>query len=425
MNFYLCEDGIDYNANNSKCTTKKDIINRIGYNNSLYIKYYYPIIQFQPTNISYPIMVGNKQNNYYISNFTNKIESLFLRQYLLKDDLGWIRKKNINSSYWGFFEINGDSYAKTSERDIINEGSTSIIYSLNLYLKAGIVYYERKYKKIFQIIVEELPIMYVVLVIFKKIAKIIKFSEENKNVFELLFENIREKTNKLEQYKRNIFNKKQKNIDKCKIKSENQFQKSSFCPYPNHDAINSLFKDGSKLKILSPSIIDNNIKTFQINKTESQNPNINKRKKLSRSNQRKSLLENNLIRKIKNDRPINKIGLISNTNYKKTKLFPYKYYFFSVFIKSFDISKLMCCFSKKFVKIYKFLGKMFDISFHLNVIREFHILKNIILGVNDVYKIERPNKINVNDERFIKNINECLNNNNFSIFYQSATKKFN
>ena len=68
---------------------------------------------------------------------------------------------------------------------------------------------------------------------------------------------------------------------------------------------------------------------------------------------------------------------------------------------------------------------MFDISFHLNVIREFHILKNIILGVNDVYRIERPNKINVNDERFIKKINECLNNNNFSIFYQSATKKFN
>ena len=422
MDFYLCENGIDYNETNKKCTTQQDIIKRIGYNNSLQIEYYYPNIQFQPTNISHPIIIGYNQEYYFISKFTSKIDRLYLRKHLLKDDLGWIKKNSITSSYCGFNELNGDSYTITNERDLMSEGSTSRIYSLNIYLQPGIVYYERKYKKIIQIIIEGLPIMFVVLRIFKKIVKTIKYSEENKKLFELLFENIKEKKNKFEQFRRNIIMEKQNKIEEAKIKTDNQLENPSFNPNPNNpNTINSSYKDGSKVA-LSPKI-DYSIKIFNENKTESRNQNNIKRKKLIENNQKLNLLNNSLSKEMKEDASINKIEHIFNNNYQISKLFPYRYYFFSIFIKNFDIAKLMSCFSKKFVKVYKFLGRMFDISSFLSAQREFQILKNIILEVKDIYRIENPKKINVNEEKFIRNMNECLNNRSFNIFYQNASKK--
>ena len=427
MDFYLCEDGIDYNETNSKCTTKKEIINRIGYNNSLYIEYYYPVIQFQPTNISYPIIVGYRPYYYYISKLTYKIDRLYLRKFLLKDDLGWVGKNKINLSYWGFSEINGDSYAISSKIDLINGGSTSRFYSLNIYLEPGIIYYERKYKKIIQIIIEGFPIIFIVLTIFKKIAKTFKFSEENKKLFELLFENINENINEKKyssgQLKRNLMMMKKNKFERKKKKSD-RVKLSLFSPIHNHNTVNSSLKDGSKLNFLSPNKDHYNFKSFHEHKTENPSKVNNKRKKLGENNQRLNLLKNSLIRKIENDSPSNKAELISNDNCKISKLFPYRYYYFSIFIKNFDVAKLMCCFSKKFAKVYTFLGRMFDISSYLIVLREFHILKNIILEVKDVYKIERPSKINIGEKKFIKNMNECLVNNNFSIFYQNASKKF-
>ena len=427
IDFYLCEDGIDYNDKNTKCTTRKDIINKIGYNNSLHIEYYYPVVQFQPTNIKYPIIVSYKKHYYYISKYTNKIDRLYIREYLLKDDLGWFKKNSKNSSYWGFYEINGDSYVTTAESDLFNEESTSRFYSLNIYLQPGILYFERKYKKIMQIIIEGLPTIFVVFKIFKAIAKTFKFSEENKKLFELLFENIKEKKSKFEQYRRSFY-KKQNKIEKQNNISDNQLENPSFYHIPNRNTINSSFKDGSKFNILSPFNRDNNyLKTFQKNKLES--PKQNRKKKLSKSNRRSTFLNsnyNNLIREvkeIKEDKPINKIEPSLNNSYKISKLFPYKYYFYSIFIKNIDISKLMCCFSKKFANVYKFLGRMFDISSYLNVFREFDILKNWVLEVKDVYRIERPSKINVSEKEFIRNMKECLNNRNFSIFSQNALKK--
>ena len=72
----------------------------------------------------------------------------------------------------------------------MNEGSTSRLYSFNIYLKSNVVYYNRSYKKLSLIIAEGLPIVNIIFLFFRLITKIFKISSANKKLTELLFENI-------------------------------------------------------------------------------------------------------------------------------------------------------------------------------------------------------------------------------------------
>ena len=91
-------------------------------------------------------------------------------------------------SYWGYESLSGDNYANGDEKDLMNEGSTSRLYSFNIYLKSDVIYYSRSYKKILLIFADGLPIVNVIFIIFKMITKILKISSGNKKLTELLFE---------------------------------------------------------------------------------------------------------------------------------------------------------------------------------------------------------------------------------------------
>ena len=67
------------------------------------------------------------------------------------------------------------------------------------------------------------------------------------------------------------------------------------------------------------------------------------------------------------------------TYYIKKKLFPYKYYFYSIFIRNINISKESIFFTKKFVVVYNFICQLFDISSYLTLQKEFQILKNTLI----------------------------------------------
>ena len=105
----------------------------------------------------------------------------------------------------------------------------------------------------------------------------------------------------------------------------------------------------------------------------------------------------------------------------KQKLFPYKYYLFSIFIKNLDTSKHNCLFSSRFIKIYAFLCQLFDITTYLLLHREFNALKTIFNDKN-INLIEKNNKININSKSFIKNINECIEDQKFYILAQGMKK---
>jgi len=174
FDLYYCEDGINYDENNIKCTSYNKIKNFIGENNSLDIAVFYPIVQFQPTNKTTPVIVIYKEYFYHLSRYSYKIERLYLQENVLTDDSGWILSKETNKSYWGLNDKDGDSYFNGDGKDLMNEGSNSRAYSFNLYLEPGIIHYKRYYKKLYTIFSDFFPVAYIIFIIMKTISKLFK-----------------------------------------------------------------------------------------------------------------------------------------------------------------------------------------------------------------------------------------------------------
>ena len=111
---------------------------------------------------------------------------------------------------------------------------------------------------------------------------------------------------------------------------------------------------------------------------------------------------------------------ISNNNFIKQELFPYRYYLCSIFIKNLK-AKENAFFSSRFAKIYAFLCQLFDITTYLLLQREFNALKKIY---NEKYinLIDKNKKININSKSFIQNINDCIEEQEFYILAQGVNK---
>ena len=106
----------------------------------------------------------------------------------------------------------------------------------------------------------------------------------------------------------------------------------------------------------------------------------------------------------------------SKTRYIKKKLFPYKYYLCSIFIKNIDISKNSFFFTKKFIVVYNFICQLLDISSYLILQREFQTMKNTVVEEKQRNIIEKGQKINVSARSFNMNMRECLDDKKLSIF---------
>jgi hypothetical protein len=218
FDLYLCKEGINYDINNPDCTKYENISNYQGQNNSLVMSLYYPIVQFKSNETINPMEVIYRERIYHISKYSNKIDRIFLQKNILKDDLGWFTNKYNESSYWGLNSFSGDSYAIGKEKDLMNEGSTSRVYSFNIYIEPTINTYYRSYKKIYIILSESIPLIYIVSFIFKSIASFCKFHTINKKFSEFLFVNLKEKND--------IFDKKIKELNELKEKSPTIYKKN-------------------------------------------------------------------------------------------------------------------------------------------------------------------------------------------------------
>ena len=107
--------------------------------------------------------------------------------------------------------------------------------------------------------------------------------------------------------------------------------------------------------------------------------------------------------KVENNNRI-KISKIK-TYYNKKKLFPYKYYLCSIFMKNIGVSKKSIFFTENFVVVYNFICQLIDISSYLMLQKEFEILKNTFISSKYKTVIESSKKININDESFNIDIN--------------------
>jgi len=440
---YYCEDGINYDENNSKCSTFNQIKNLIGYDNSLEFHIYYPVVQFQPTNKTFPVIVMYKNYFYHISKYVNKINRIYLQENVLTDDYGWILNKEYNISYWGLNSIFGDTYLSRNENDLTNEGSTSRAYSFNIYLEPGIILYKREYKKIYIIFSEFIPVAYFIFVIMKNMAKLFKKAENNKKMIELLFENLKEKPNIFEE---NLKRLSVTNNNNIKSKNKNSSKRNSVNSV-NNKRINDKIKDrrsidvrqiSSNLNIRNSSIFLNEDNIIFNNNSGKNSPSKSNSKFYHQHKRSVAIINNNNISNInllqsykakgnflnlgKNEKKINRVATNNSKTYIKQQLFPYKYYLFSIFIRNLNATKENCFFSSRFIKIYTFFCQLFDITTYLSLQREFNALKQIInkKGVN---LIEKNRKININSNNFMKDISTCIGEHKFYILAQGIKAK--
>ena len=116
-----------------------------------------------------------------------------------------------------------------------------------------------------------------------------------------------------------------------------------------------------------------------------------------------------------------KKAITNNKSSINGKLFPYKYYLCSVFIRNINISKGNFFFSARFAKVYTFLCQLFDVTTYISLQREFSILKNS-LSEKNIKLIENYNKINVNSKNFLNEISYCIGEQKLNILAQGIKK---
>ncbi len=412
FDLYYCKNGINYDENNTDCSPFESIMRYKGEDNSLELSFYYPIVQFQPTNKTYPVIIIYKQYFYHLSKYSNKIDRLYIQENLLTDDSGWILKKEKNHSYWGLNTFNGDTYFSGTSPDLMKGGSSSRGYSFNIYIEPGVIHYKRYYKKLFITFSDFFPLAYIIFILMKNVSKIFTQAESNKNMVELLFENLKEKP---------IFGR---DIKKMRIKNMKSCQEmiiKNKLKLINREQIKGINDDMANNKNQNSSSLILNIQNINIGATP-------RHSQLKSTFQKKS--NNNLglfndIANYNSSRKNNdKIQQSNNAQkrYIKEQLFPYSYYVYSTFIKNLDISKKNFFFSNRFAKIYMFLCQLYDITSYLTLQREFNSLKKI-LSQKNVKLIEKFKKINVNYPNFMQEINDCIQNQKFYIFAQGIVSE--
>ena len=480
FDLFICKNGIDYDENNINCTSYEKLVEASQIYNSFVFEIFYPIVNYQPMNKSVPIFISYSNYFYHLSRFSNKIDRIHLQKHILKDDKGWLIKKEKSYSYWGYISITGDTYANGDKRDLMSEGSTSRLYSFNIYLKPDIVYYKRSYKKLYIIFAEGLPIVNIVFVIFKLISKTLKIASRNRQLTELLFENLQERRkNRINSNE--TFTKKKKYFSDKKIiskksenlKSEKFNSNQNISTYNNNNDYSSVHitqtEKGKKLNLsrnyrrnsFGKSKFFKNPLNNQVNQTSDQNKmnmnniknNFNVYGNTGINNNNINISINNNIgdftsskfNDISSNIPLTKMYLKKKISaedkrynldskifrpkskgyFIKKKLFPYKYYLCSIFIKNIDISKKSLFFTKKFLVVYNFICQLFDISSYLILQKEFQTMKNTIMVGKYREIFENRQKINVNDHSFNSDIKECLDGHKFSILGKFINPKVN
>ena len=472
FDLFVCEDGINYNESNIKCTSYEKIINSsIG--NSYEMEIYYPIVYYQPTNKTFPIIVKYINYFYHLSRFSNRIDRLFLQKYIFYDDVGLFKENMRINSYWGESSLQGHSYATGDEKDLMNEGSNSRLYSVNIYLNSDIICYNRSYKKFVLILANSLPIINVIFVLLGLLAEIFKISSGNKRLTELLFVNIKEKFTK---FNDESYNKMVNRNYKGKTSNKNVFQlylnKNSMVkndvnntniPYVNkqtninnkNNAIknNSYISENDGSSSIFPLNHQQSIKKINLIKNDNEKISINSKNAANKIIARNSnnLLENysNIISNESFNKTINNINInirnspdneYSKKNrpsnrqqnnkfsikkdkknskekiYVMQKLFPFKYYFYSIFIKNISFkNNKSYFFPKKFLSVYNFICQILDISSYLILQKEFQTIKSTLMKGKYRDLIENRQKINVNDQTFNIDMKECLDDHKLSI----------
>ena len=421
INLYLCEDGVVYNSSDSRCSNIDNYLNMI--NSSLLIDFYFPIIQFQPTNLKTPLQIIYRNYYYRLTSYNYRVQKLYIRENILSDDKNIIINNAKNSSFWGISSLLSDDYYLPKEFDpVSNNSNNSRIYALNIYMDDGIVYHTRSFRKIVEIISNAFPIINFMLFITKKITKHIKLSLTKKKLMELIFEEKKILPKIL--FKQNLNNLQASQNSKLIIetnKSENEIIKENIINNNlNNINHNVVFRNNylSK-KDYDKRSYNNNILTSKI-ASYSNNENIiklHKQEILSNKSENKN--------SSKNEQLGIKEYFSNKKNYKnrETKyIFPYYYYYLDIIFNNMMKPTKFFCIKKPYFILYNFMCQIYDISTYIMIFKQFNLLNNMFKRkVYQDYEFSPNkinNKINVNDKNIIDQLYKDIDNDK-SIIYSN------
>ena len=354
LDLNLCKDGSNYNESNSNCTKREYLNSLYGENNNWFFELLYPVVQFQPNNRDVPILVLYTSYYYGLSIDSNKVDRVFLQEYIFKDEKGWFLKNHIsNLTYWGISSIRSDYYT-IGKRDIFRYGSTSRLYSFKLYLDYGTVFLTRKYKKIYEILSEIFPLL-------RAISSILSFASEIINEIKAY--------KKLNEY---IIIGNTKNIKKSKKRNIKNLKNNK-----SSNNSNIIYNFKTNKKNLYESCIKKNIFINNLNDSSKiffQNNNMN-------FNFVRQYTPNDLNKKYKNN-----INFSNNEPFeflKQEKIkFPLIYYFYGFFLNIIFTKRKnnYLCISEKFNRSFTFFTELIDITSYISLFQQFESLKKFVFN---------------------------------------------
>ena len=430
VNLYTCEGGIDFNPSDPRCTHMSELLKHR--NTSWLFEFYYPVVQFEPTNHENPISVIYRSYFYRLSTYANKVERIYIQENIMEDDQSIIKSAPVTNTYWGMTNVYGDTYFTPEEKDMLVKSVSSRLYSLVVYMDQGYVRYTRKYKNVFIIFSEILPLVNILLIAFKIFTRYIKLTVEKKNLTEIIFENPMPRKNR-NGIEKKIFEdmKPKTKIRPSKIflnlKKNNAEQNCSSMVSLNIESI----KNANMNSNITPNEKENEksknnyLKLFPDNNDNNGNEAkpissdlnviryLNKNQLKGRTVNEQSI-DNNLMQELNISIIKRPKRVESKKNYIRKQLFPVSYYYMNIIFDRLIKPKSFFCLDKKYFIMYNFMVKFLDVASHITMLKYFIIFKdffisNVVSNSKKKHLFDLDKKINISDENkmeLIENINE-------------------
>ena len=427
IDFFLCEDGVNFGTEGKKCTDFDELTKYIGDNNEWHIEIYYPEIQFNPRNKNNPMEIFYN-NHYYNFNILNtKIERIYLKEFTMIDDQGWIFGNKKNLTFWGFEKLESDSYIRSKYlNNSFSNSSSSRIYSLVIYLSSNSKIYTRKYTKLLDALGNILSIISGIFTSFKILSQFFTEANKDKDIVNNIFVQkyfINEKYNKCNN---KIRLKESFNLENIIHRDSNQRLNSNI--YKNIKPIKTII--ASKITLMKrndvviPALLSmkeqklkkksnkiNNFESSISNKIISKSIKINQKsgRYLERTQQNKIgnnsidnsnikiglKMRSNLGLNIKNfqleqikdymTKSMKRRGSQQLNNFNSKDFnFPYYLYLLNIFNKSFCVNR-MCCINHQFRDAWKYVIEVFDVMKFIELQTNIDLINKILFEL----KIEK------------------------------------
>ena len=409
---FFCEDGAQYSANNSKCTSLDTLREFLNQDDPKFFALYYPLVEFNPLSYNEPLIRRYKNYYYCLSYRLQRNDDIFLKKTTMNDDKGWVFTKYHNYSLWGVDSFR-TTYAYFSDEDLTKEGSSTKIYEINLYTIMEKNYYTRYYMKIQNVIAVTASIINIIVYLFESLSHFVGGNIQKLEIIQNSFDfyddtkfkrNLTYVQNEHQGSAINIQNLSGRDLNDIQFKfdsiikkpSNKNFQSSLFC-LTNKDTILNKSKD-IKIKINLPKF------NYSKDKIETLNNQISNNINIKLSSIEKNTIEqsgNQLLQRLKNPKHLNS-NIHSYLDSEEELSLSY------MILENLKINLLFCCYSnKRFSRIFNtqnstllhwYYVYLVQSSRYLEMVKQFEFMKKLLLNEGQICSLEFLKKIDLNNE---------------------------